>query len=173
MKPQWEVFSQFLTGFEFFLKIVDTHDDFIFIKFCRLYKSQWYIFCLKSILNEKNRSFLEQNVHFLSYYTLESIVKPNLLKAQFCAFNTSDSTTIPSTVQNLQTKSWVPDFVGDSSNNLLAIGTVGMPLCPGLHKNVSPAKRTNQIAEIINFLNSTTLCLTRYAASLLVYNTNK
>ena len=45
-----------------------------------------------------------------------------------------------------------------------------MPLCPGFHKNVSFAKWTNQIAEIINFLGSTTLCLTRFAASLLELN---
>ena len=35
----------------------------------------------------------------------ECIGKLNLLKAQFCAFNTSDSTTIPLTVQNWQIKS--------------------------------------------------------------------
>ena len=35
-------------------------------------------------------------------YALECIGKLNLLKAQFCAFNTSDSTTIPLTVQNWQ-----------------------------------------------------------------------
>ena len=34
---------------------------------------------------------------------LECIGKLNLPKAQFCAFNTSDSTTIPLTVQN-----WIP-----------------------------------------------------------------
>ena len=36
----------------------------------------------------------------LSGSALECIGKLNLLKAQFCAFNTSDSTTIPLTVQN-------------------------------------------------------------------------
>ena len=45
-----------------------------------------------------------------------------------------------------------------------------MQRCPGFHKNVSFAKWTNPIAEIINFLDSTTLCLTRYAASLLELN---
>ena len=58
------------------------------------------------------------------------------------------------------------DFVVDSSNKCLAVGTVSMPLCPGFHKNVSFAKRTNQIAEFMKFLDTTTLCMTRYAASL-------
>ena len=102
--------------------------------------------------------------------SLECTGKPYLLKAQHSAFNTSDSTTIPLTVQNWQITSFVPDstdLVVDSSNKCLAVRTVGMQRCPGFHKNVSFAKWTNQIAEIINFLDSTTLCLTRYAASLL------
>ena len=75
--------------------------------------------------------------------SLECIGKLNLLKAQLCAFNTSGSTTIPLTVQNWQITSYIPDstdFVVDSSNKCLAVRTVGMPLCPGFHKNVSFAK---------------------------------
>ena len=76
-------------------------------------------------------------------YTLECIGKLNLLKAQLCAFNTSDSTTIPLTVQNWQITSFVPDstdLVVDSSNKCLAVRTVGMQRCPGFHKNVNFAK---------------------------------
>ena len=40
---------------------------------------------------------------------LECIGKHKLLKAQFCALNTSDSTTIHLTVQNCQITSYVPD----------------------------------------------------------------
>ena len=47
----------------------------------------------------------EQIKHIIS---LECIGKPYLLKAQLCAFNTSDSTTIPLTVQNWQITSYVP-----------------------------------------------------------------
>ena len=75
--------------------------------------------------------------------TLECIGKLNLLKAQLCAFNTSDSTTIPLTMQNWQITSYDPDstdFVVDSSNKCLAVRTVGMPLCPGFHKNICFAK---------------------------------
>ena len=75
--------------------------------------------------------------------TLKCTGKPNLLKAQLCAFNTSDSTTIPLTVQNWQITSYVPDstdFVVDSRNKCLAVRTVGMQRCPGFHKNVSFAK---------------------------------
>ena len=107
--------------------------------------------------------------------TLECTGKPYLLKAQHSAFNTSDSTTIPLTVQNWQITSFVPDstdLVVDSSNKCLAVRTVGMQRCPGFHKNVRFAKWANQIAEIINFLDSTTLCLTRYAASLLELNSS-
>ena len=43
------------------------------------------------------------------------------------------------------------DIVVDSSNKCLAVRTVGMPFRPGFHKNVSFAKRTNQIAERIFF----------------------
>ena len=71
---------------------------------------------------------------------LQCTGKLNLLKAQFCAFNTSDSTTIPLTVQNWQITSFVvdsTDFVVDSSNICLAVQTVGMQRCPGFHKNVS------------------------------------
>ena len=67
-------------------------------------------------------------IHFAS---LECIGKLNLLKALFCAFNTSDSTTIPLTLQNWQITSKVPDstdFVMNSSNKCLAVRTVGMPL---------------------------------------------
>ena len=74
---------------------------------------------------------------------LECTSKPYLLKAQHCAFNISDSTTIPLTVQNWQITSFVPDsrdFVVDSSNKCLAVRTVGMQRCPGFHKNVSFAK---------------------------------
>ena len=98
-----------------------------------------------------------------------------MLKVQHCAFNISDSTTIPLTVQNWQITSFVPDstdFVVDSSYKCIAVRTVGMQRCPGFHKNVSFSKWTNQIAEIINFLDSTTLCLTRYAASLLQLNSS-
>ena len=72
--------------------------------------------------------------------SLQCTGKLNLLKAQFCAFNTSDSTTIPLTVQNWQITSFVvdsTDFVVDSSNICLAVQTVGMQRCPGFHKNVS------------------------------------
>ena len=75
--------------------------------------------------------------------TLECTGKLNLLKAQLCAFNTSDSTTIPLTVQNWQITSYVPDstdFVVDSSNKCLAVRTVDVQRCPGFHKNVSFAK---------------------------------
>ena len=75
--------------------------------------------------------------------TLQCTGKLNLLKAQFCAFNTSESTTIPLTVQNWQITSFVPDstdLVVDSSNKCLAVRTVGMQRCPGFHKNVSFAK---------------------------------
>ena len=41
--------------------------------------------------------------------TLECTGKPYLLKAQHSAFNISDSTTIPLTVQNWQITSFVPD----------------------------------------------------------------
>ena len=74
---------------------------------------------------------------------LECTGKPYLLKAQHCAFNISDSTTIPLIVQNWQITSFVPgstDFVVDSSNKCLAVRTVGMQRCPGFHKNVSFAK---------------------------------
>ena len=112
-------------------------------------------------------------MHYSCRHTLQCTGKPYLLKAQHSAFNISDSTTIALTVQNLQITSFVPDstdLVVDSSNKCLAVRTVGMQRCPGFHKNVSFAKWTNQIAEIINFLDSTTLCLTRYAASLLELN---
>ena len=69
--------------------------------------------------------------------------KPYLLKAQHSAFNISDSTTIPLTVQNWQIRSFVPDstdLVVDSSNKCLAVRTVGMQRCPGFHKNVSFAE---------------------------------
>ena len=75
--------------------------------------------------------------------TLECSGKPYLLKAQHSAFNISDSTTIPLTVQNWQITSFVPDstdLVVDSSNKCLAVRTVGMQRCPGFHKNVSFAK---------------------------------
>ena len=75
--------------------------------------------------------------------SLECTGKPYLLKAQHSAFNTSDSTTIPLTVQNWQITSFVPDstdLVVDSSNKCLAVRTVGMQRCPGFHKNVSFAK---------------------------------
>ena len=73
-------------------------------------------------------------------FTLECTGKPYLLKAQHSAFNISDSTTIPLTVQNWQITSFVPDstdLVVDSSNKCLAVRTVGMQRCPGFHKNVS------------------------------------
>ena len=75
--------------------------------------------------------------------TLERTGKPYLLKAQHYAFNISDSTTIPLTVQNWQITSFVPDstdLVVDSSNKCLAVRTVGMQRCPGFHRNVSFAK---------------------------------
>ena len=75
--------------------------------------------------------------------SLECTGKPYLLKAQHSAFNISDSTTIPITVQNWQITSFVPDstdLVVDSSNKCLAVRTVGMQRCPGFHKNVSFAK---------------------------------
>ena len=75
--------------------------------------------------------------------TLECTGKPYLLKAQHSAFNISDSTTIPLTVQNWQITSFVPDstdLVVDSSNKCLAVRTVGMQRCPGFHKNVSFAQ---------------------------------
>ena len=67
---------------------------------------------------------------------LECTGKPYVLKAQHCAFNISDSTTIPLTVQNWQITSFVPDstdFVVDSSKKCLAVRTVGMQRCPGFH----------------------------------------
>ena len=67
---------------------------------------------------------------------LESTGKPYLLRAQHSAFNISDSTTIPLTVPNWQSTS----FVVDSSNKCLAVRTIGMQRCPGFHKNVSFAK---------------------------------
>ena len=76
-------------------------------------------------------------------HALECTGKPYLLKAQHCAFNISDSTTIPLTVQNWQITSFVPDstdFVVDSSNKCLAVRTVGMQRCPGFHKNVKFCK---------------------------------
>ena len=82
----------------------------------------------------------ENYIDCLDEYALECIGKLNLLKAQLCAFSTSDSTTIPFTVQNCQITSYVPDstdFVVDSSNKCLAVRTVGMPLCPGFHKNIN------------------------------------
>ena len=78
---------------------------------------------------------------------LECTGKPYLLKAQHSAFNISDSTTIPLTVQNRQITSFVPvstDSVVDSSNKCLAVRT----------------------------LDSTTSCLTRYAASFLELNSS-
>ena len=75
--------------------------------------------------------------------SLECTGKPYLLKAQQSAFNISDSTTIPLTVQNWQITSFVPDstdLVVDSSNKCLAVRTVGMQRCPRFHKNVSFAK---------------------------------
>ena len=74
---------------------------------------------------------------------LECTGKPYLLKAQHSAFNISDSTTIPLTVQNWQITSIVPDstdLVMDSSKKCLAVRTVGMQRCPGFHKNVRFAK---------------------------------
>ena len=74
---------------------------------------------------------------------LECTGKSYLLKAQHSAFNISDSTTIPLTVQNWQFTSFVPDstdLVVDSSNKCLAVRSVGMQRCPGFHKNVSFAK---------------------------------
>ena len=114
-------------------------------------------------------------IWFHGKHPLECIGKLNLLKVQLCAFYTSDSTTIPLTLKNWRITSYVPDstdFVVDSSNKCLAVRTVGTPLCPGFHKNVSFAKWTNQIAEMINILDSTTLCLTRFAASLLELNSS-
>ena len=84
---------------------------------------------------------IQANIKTMS--TLECAGKPYLLKAQHSAFNTSDSTTIPLTVQNWQITSFVPDstdLVVDSSNKSLAVRTVGMQRCPGFHKNVSFAK---------------------------------
>ena len=124
----------------------------------------------KLVSLEKNCEFKDIKQKDLLISTLECTGKPCLLKAQHSAFNISDSTTIALTVQNWQITSFVPDstdLVVDCSNKCLAVRTVGMQRCPGFHKNVSFAKWTNQIAEIINFLDSTTLCLTRYAASLL------
>ena len=77
------------------------------------------------------------------WLSLECTGKPYLLKAQHSAFNTSDSTTIPLTVQSWQITSFVPDstdLVVDSSNKCLAVRTVGMQRCPEFHKNVSFAK---------------------------------
>ena len=75
--------------------------------------------------------------------TIECTGKPYLHKVQHSAFNISDSTTIPLTLQNWQITSFVPDstdLVVDSSNKCLAVRTVGMQRCPGFHKNVSFAK---------------------------------
>ena len=75
--------------------------------------------------------------------SLECTGKPYLLKAQHSAFNISDSTTIPLTVQNWQITSFVPDstdLVVDSRNKCLAVRTIDMQRCPGFHKNVSFAK---------------------------------
>ena len=87
--------------------------------------------------------YCQGNLGAVPDLALECIGKLNLLKAQHGAFNTSDSTTIPLTVQNWQITSYVPDstdFVVDSSNKCLAVRTARMPLCPGFHKNVSFAK---------------------------------
>ena len=48
---------------------------------------------------------------------LECTGKPYLLKAQHSAFNISDSTTIPSTVQNWQITSFVPDSTNKHSTD--------------------------------------------------------
>ena len=45
---------------------------------------------------------VERTIQSLKNLTLECIGKLNLLKAQLCAFNSSESTTIPLTVQNWQ-----------------------------------------------------------------------
>ena len=86
---------------------------------------------------------LKTNIRRSARDTLECTGKPYLLKAQHSAFNISDSTTIPLTVQNWQITSFVPDsmdLVVDSSNKCLAVRTVGMQRCPGFHKNVRFAK---------------------------------
>ena len=49
--------------------------------------------------------------------TLECTGKPYLLKAQHSAFNISDSTTIPLTVQNWQITSFVPDSTNKHSTD--------------------------------------------------------
>ena len=49
--------------------------------------------------------------------TLECTGKPYLLKAQHSAFNISDSTTIPLTVQNWQFTSFVPDSTNKHSTD--------------------------------------------------------
>ena len=50
-------------------------------------------------------------------YPLECTGKPYLLKAQHSAFNISDSTTIPLTVQNWQITSFVPDSTNKHSTD--------------------------------------------------------
>ena len=55
--------------------------------------------------------------------SLECTCKPYLLKAQHCAFNISDSTTIPLTVHYWQITSFVPDSTDldvDSSKKILS-----------------------------------------------------
>ena len=93
---------------------------------------------------ENNKSVKSLTQTQLLEPSLECTGKPYLLKAQHCAFNNSDSTTIiPLTVHNWQITSFVPDstdFDVDSSNKSLAVRTVGMQRCPGFHKNVSFAK---------------------------------
>ena len=125
--------------------------------FCFLYRNLWqsmsvFRFFWKASLHSLSRSlklgvfismsgFRSSSVFYAA--SLECTGNPYLLKAQHSAFNISDSTTIPLTVQNWQITSFVPDstdFVVDSSNKHLAVRTVGMQRCPGFHKNVSFAK---------------------------------
>ena len=76
---------------------------------------------MKPLLDETTEAYFNSSLVSVS---LECVGKPNLLKAQFCASNTSDSTTIPLTVQNWQITSQVPDstdFVVDSGNKCLAV----------------------------------------------------
>ena len=58
----------------------------------------------KKQLYEKQKSVRQDGLSN-EILTSECIGKLNLLKAQFCAFKTSDSTTIPLTVQNWQNTS--------------------------------------------------------------------
>ena len=73
--------------------------------------------------------------------TLECTGKPYLLKAQHSAFNISDSTTIPLTVQNWQITSFVPDSTNkhstDKQRNFRVPDSTKSSLCTVIEKGIS------------------------------------